>query len=242
MAIFGTLFNLQMVNKISSYNDPFAAQLRGFGIVGIIAILLILFTGNVFIGNMIVLPVGAMLVLVWRWKSCTPWHEIGYAKPKSWARTLAIGVLLGIIFKLVMKALVMPLFGAAPVNQAYHFLAGNTAMLPAAIWAMVIAGFAEETVFRGFLFERLKKIFGTGKNARIFIILLTSIIFGLGHYLNQGIPGVQQAIIVGIVYGTIFDLTGKIWVVMVAHSAFDLTALTMIYWDFESDVAHFIFK
>jgi hypothetical protein len=29
---------------------------------------------------------------------------------------------------------------------------------------------------------------------------------------------------------------------MVAHTAFDLTALAMIYWDFESDVAHLIFK
>jgi hypothetical protein len=29
---------------------------------------------------------------------------------------------------------------------------------------------------------------------------------------------------------------------MVAHAAFDLTALAMIYWNFESDVAHFFFK
>jgi hypothetical protein len=29
---------------------------------------------------------------------------------------------------------------------------------------------------------------------------------------------------------------------MVAHAAFDLTALAIIYWDIESEVAHFIFK
>jgi hypothetical protein len=29
---------------------------------------------------------------------------------------------------------------------------------------------------------------------------------------------------------------------MVAHVAFDLTALALIYWDVETAVAHFIFK
>ena len=29
---------------------------------------------------------------------------------------------------------------------------------------------------------------------------------------------------------------------MVAHAAFDLTALTIIYWDLESAVAHLVFK
>jgi hypothetical protein len=29
---------------------------------------------------------------------------------------------------------------------------------------------------------------------------------------------------------------------MVAHAAFDLTALAMIYWDLESKVAHLIFR
>jgi len=29
---------------------------------------------------------------------------------------------------------------------------------------------------------------------------------------------------------------------MIAHAAFDLTALTLIYWNLESHVAHLIFK
>jgi hypothetical protein len=29
---------------------------------------------------------------------------------------------------------------------------------------------------------------------------------------------------------------------MVAHAAFDVTALALIYWNVESDVAHLIFK
>ena len=145
--------------------------------------------------------------------------------------------------KFLMKALVMPLLGAPAVNQAYHYLAGNRAALPAAIYSMVVvAGFGEETLFRGYLFERFGKLFGKAVWARTMIVLLTAASFGLAHYSLQGIPGVQQATIFGLVFGAIFAVTGRLFMLMIAHAAFDLTALAMIYWNFESKVAHFIFK
>lgn len=39
-----------------------------------------------------------------------------------------------------------------------------------------------------------------------------------------------------------FAVTGRIWMLMVAHAAFDLTALAVIYWNLESKVAHFRFR
>jgi membrane protease YdiL (CAAX protease family) len=73
-------------------------------------------------------------------------------------------------------------------------------------------------------------------------VLITSIWFALAHYAFQGLPGVEQALIVGLVFGSIFALTGRIFMLMIAHATFDLTALAMIFWDFEASVAHFIFK
>jgi len=217
--------------------DPVAAQLRGFGPLGIVAILIILS------GNLVVAPLSAILVLVWvRW-SRTPWCDIGYARPKSWTLSIAAGIAFGIGFKLLMKAIVMPLLGADPINQAYHFLVGNRAALPAAFYAMIVgAGFGEETIFRGYLFERLGKLFGRSAWAKTSIVLLTSILFGLAHYSDQGLAGAEQATIVGLVYGTIFAITGRIWLLMIAHAAFDLTALAIIYWDLETKVAHWVFK
>src|SRR5258707_2143912 len=136
-------------------SDRFAAALRGFGPLGIVAILSILLTGNVTVGEMIILPVGAALVLVWARLSRTPWREIGYVRPSSWILTVAGGIAFGVAFKFLMKAIVMPLFGAPPINRAYHFLAGNSGMLPAAVWGVLVAGFGEETIFRGYFFERL---------------------------------------------------------------------------------------
>jgi membrane protease YdiL (CAAX protease family) len=219
------------------FNNDVATGLRRFGPMGILAILVIL------AGNFLFMPLSGFLVLVWvRW-SRTPWHEIGYVRPRSWTLTLAVGIVFGVAFKFLMKAIVMPLLGADPINQAFHYLAGNTAALPGAIYMMiVVAGFGEETLFRGYLFERLGKLFGSGVWAGILIVLLTSMLFGLAHYPVQGLAGMEQATIVGLVYGTIFAVTGHIFGLMVAHAAFDLTALAMIYWNLESRVAHLVFK
>ncbi|HEV2842918.1 MAG TPA: CPBP family intramembrane glutamic endopeptidase [Chthoniobacterales bacterium] len=142
-----------------------------------------------------------------------------------------------------MKAIVMPLLGAPPINQAFHYLVGNTGALPAILYAVTIgAGFGEETVFRGWLFERFGKFLGSGTRARASIVVITSVLFGLDHYALQGVAGVQQATIVGLVFGTIFAITGRIWLMIIAHAAFDLMAVAIIYWDLESAVAHFFFK
>ena len=218
-------------------DDLIAERLRGFGPLGILAILVIL------AGNGLFAPLSAILVLVWvRW-SRTPWREIGYVRPRSWIGSLAVGILFGSAFKFLMKMIVMPLLGAPPINLAFHYLAGNTAALPVAIYAMiVVAGFGEETVFRGYLFERFGKLFGRGAWASILIVLITAVWFGLAHYPVQGLAGVEQAMITGLVFGTIFAVTGRIWLLMFAHAAFDLTALAIIYWNLESTVARFVFK
>jgi membrane protease YdiL (CAAX protease family) len=223
-------------------DDDVAAALRGFGPLGVLAIAAILLTGNVFVGNMLVLPVGATLVLLWAWRSRTPWHEIGYARPRRWALTIVGGIVFGVALKFAMKAIVMPLLGADPVNQAFRFLTGNTAMLPTAIWAMFVAGFGEETVFRGFVFERFGKLLGTGPAAKALAVLITSAWFGIGHYGFQGVPGVQQATIVGLLFGGVFAMTGRLWMLMIAHTAFDLTALVMIYLNLETAVARSVFE
>jgi membrane protease YdiL (CAAX protease family) len=204
-------------------DDPFAASLRGFGPLGLLAILLIVLTS-------VFKPLSAILVLVWAWLSHTPWREIGYGRPKSWLGTLAAGIVFGCALKLLMKVIVMPLFGAPAINPAYHYLTGNPAALPGIVFTMIVgAGFAEETLFRGYLFERLGKLFGTGSGAKVSIVLLTSVLFALGHYSNMGLPGVEQALITGLVFGTIFAITGRIWMIMCAHAAFDLAAGAIIY-------------
>jgi membrane protease YdiL (CAAX protease family) len=224
-------------NITETPDDPVAASLRGFGPLGILAMLVIL------AGNALFQPLSALLVLLWARLSNTPWRAIGYVRPRSWTASIVIGMTFGVAFKFLMKAIVMPLLGADPINHAYHYLANNPAALPGAVYTMiVIAGFGEETLYRGYMFERLGKLFGSGVWAKTFTVLLTSAVFGLAHYSVQGLAGTEQAMITGLVFGTIRAVTGRIFMLMVAHAAFDLTAVAIIFWNLESKVAHLVFK
>lgn len=153
------------------------------------------------------------------------------------------GVALGVVYKIAMKTFVMPLLGAPAINQAYHYLAANKeAMLGMLFTLTISAGFGEETVFRGFLFERLRNLLGHGRGATIGIVAITTTTFALAHYIDQGWPGVEQAFFTGPLFAILFISGRNLWLPIITHAAFDLTALAMIYWELESRIAHLIFK
>ncbi len=150
-------------------DDALAVSLRGFGPVGLLAFLVIL------AGNLLVVPLTALLVLAWAWRSRTPWRDLGFVAPRGWRWSVPLATLAGAALKLVMKAIVMPLLGADPVNHAYHFVVGNPAALPGMLVAVIVgAGFGEETFFRGYLFERLGRLLGPRRWAKPAIVALTS--------------------------------------------------------------------
>lgn len=215
--------------------DTWATRLGGFGPAGILAMVVIPFAGPAFIG--------ALLVLLWTRLTRTPLRDIGYVAPRNWTRTIAVGIAFGVAFKLAMKAVVMPLLGADPLNQTYHYLVGNApATAYMAVFVTLSGGFGEETVYRGFLFERFSKLFRSRAAAKPLALILTSVWFAALHYPDQGIAGVEQAIVTGLVFGTILVMTGILFMPMVAHAAFDLAAIAIIYWDLEARVAHLVFR
>ena len=217
--------------------DRLAEQLRGFGPLGILSFFLIA------LGNFVFLPLSAIFVLMWAKRSRTPWRDIGYVRPRNWVTTAVAATALGVALKLALKILVMPLLGADPVNHAYHYLARNPAAIPATLYLLVVgAGFGEETVYRGYLFERFGRLLGEGAIAKAATVILTTLLFGAAHYREQGLAGAQQAVITGLVFGSIFASTGRIAFVMIAHAAFDLTAYWIIYHDLEAHLAHLVIR
>ena len=71
-------------------------------------------------------------------------------------------------------------------------------------------------------------------------IALTTTLFALAHFPDQGLPGVQQAMVTGGVFGTVFAARRQLWLVMIAHAAFDVTAVVLIYTGWEERVAHWL--
>ncbi len=217
--------------------DRVAANLRGFGPLGVAVALIVIALGP------LIEPFNALAVPLWVWLSGTPWRDLGCAKPRSWAATVGGGVAFGVTFKLAMKAIVMPLLGAPAVNPALHHLVGHTLALPGTTLALIVgAGWGEESVFRGFLFERLRKLLGSGTSALATMVLVSGALFGALHYPVQGLAGAEQATIFGLVFGTVFAITDGLWFLVAAHAAFDLTAMLIIYANAEASVAHLFFR
>jgi membrane protease YdiL (CAAX protease family) len=222
--------------------DGFAATLRGVGPAGLAVALLIVLPGAVTLPGFWTIPISALLVLGWAAASRTPLSALGLAWNRRAPALIVVGLALGVALKLAMKALVMPLMGADPVNHAYHALAHNTAALPGAIFSMIVAaGFGEELIFRGFAFERLGRLIGTRSWGKAAAVALTTVGFAAAHYAGQGLAGVQQAAVTGLVFGSLYALTGRLWLTAAMHAAFDLTALALIYFDLERAVAQSLF-
>ena len=211
------------------------SRLREVGPLGIAAAILIV------AANLTIAPLGAIIVLAWRWIVGVSWRDLGFRAPRSWILTLIIGFAGGILFKLLMKALVIPLLGGPDINVAYHFVEGNRPALIQMILTSVIAGgFGEEILYRGFLFERLERALGKSAAAKIAIVLLTTALFASIHIPEQGPYGAVQAAFTGLTFATVYAVTRSLWLPIILHAAFDVTAVVMIYLGMESAVAHSI--
>lgn len=217
--------------------EGFAARLRGYGPAGTVTTLVVLVVSAV-LG-----PLKAVPVLLWAKFTHTPWRELGIIRPRRVWRSVLFATVGGVLFKLVMKSLVMPLLGAPAINPAFRSLTGNPGALALILFEVIVgAAFGEEVLFRGFLFERLRRLFGWGTAARVAIVLLTSALFAAAHWSLQGLAGVEQAFITGAVIGTLYAATGSLLEPMIVHAAFDLTAVVLIYFGLESGVAHWFFR
>jgi Type II CAAX prenyl endopeptidase Rce1-like len=190
----------------------------------------------------VVVPLSAILV-VWARLSRTPWREIGHVRPKSWIRTLAVGIAFGVAFKFFNEGDRDAAARRRPDQSGVPFSVRKPRRAPwNAVRHRCRGRLRRRSHVRGWMFERFGKLFGPGVWAKTPIVLLTAGLFGVVHYLVQGLAGAEQATIFGLVFGMIFAVTGRIFILMVAHAAFDLTALTIIYWNLESAVPHLIFK
>jgi membrane protease YdiL (CAAX protease family) len=215
----------------------FAARLRGLGPLSWLSFLVIL------AGTALSPGVGALLVLGWAALSGTPWRDLGFVRPRNVWLTVLGGIAVGIAFKLAMKSIVMPLLGAPPMNQAYQHLAGDRAAFHGLVFPILFgAAFGEEVLFRGYLFERLGRLMGTSTAGAIATVVLSSALFAAAHFGGQGVPGVQQALVTGLVFGTVFARTRSLAFLMVVHAAFDLTAAWLIFHRLETTVAHWFLR
>src|SRR5262249_268914 len=127
-------------------------------------------------------------------------------------------------------------------GSAYGYLYRNTAALPGMLFVVLVgAGFGEELVWRGFLFERLHRWLGPGAPARVFTVVATSVLFGLAHLHDQGCRGLEHSTLTGLSIAAASLRPGSLALPMVLHATFDVAAVAMIYVGVDGTVSRWFF-
>ena len=96
--------------------------------------------------------------------------------------------------------------------------------------------FIEELYIRGLLQNIIEKLFHKKENAAFYAIILSSLIFGIGHIFGTLgssvftiICKVIWTIALGLYLGVIYKKTGNLWVPVILHTVIDFCAWPFCY-------------
>jgi membrane protease YdiL (CAAX protease family) len=145
-------------------------------------------------------------------------------------RSIGIGLAAYVVFVILLGVLevlrssgveVAPTPAPAPTKIVI-----DTAMIMslAAYWFVLVvaAPIAEEMLFRGLLYRGLE-----AKVGAIATIMITSILFGMVHYLGFGWPRAVATGCLGLLFGVIRWRTGSTTAAMVTHATINFAAAMM---------------
>jgi membrane protease YdiL (CAAX protease family) len=169
----------------------------------------------------------AMITLLAIIRSGDPWSMFGICKPNAFdllggVVTMAIDNAIKYVGIYLLLGVLISLFGVHYV-QGMHGYSGFTFPIQdfpqfiALVALMVLVGFSEELLGRGYLIPRLEQLLHSTSSS----VVVSAVIFAIFH-VSAGVFSVWGAFLTGIVYGSVFAITRRLWPVAIAHSLVDL--------------------
>ncbi|MHB8283664.1 MAG: CPBP family intramembrane glutamic endopeptidase [Caulobacteraceae bacterium] len=145
------------------------------------------------------------------------------AGEKRWASELSLQRASGeLLAGLAAGACLMGLvYGALVLSGLYHFQAGSGLNWPIQIFHNLATALVEELVFRAIIFRLLDRAFGVK-----LALILSALLFGGMHLLNPNAsPEAALAIAIeaGLMLAAFLLLTGRIWLPVGVHAAWNFT-------------------
>jgi membrane protease YdiL (CAAX protease family) len=165
-----------------------------------------------------------------------PLADYGLFEPASWPRAVGVAIAMLVAMYVYMNlinphvlAALKPWIGSGVNLTRFDGLKGNVwlylEILPM-VW--LSAGFTEEFLFRGFLFNRLLMIFGRGPTPFVGAAIIQAVLFSLGH-IYQGWPGViSVAAISFFLLAASRVLKGNLWPAVIMHGLVDSISLAIL--------------
>lgn len=163
---------------------------------------------------------------------------MGFRRPTSWKRTLAIA-LAAAALRIVLGAVVVdPLtshfWPPAAAPEGSGDISGNP--VEALKWLLLVwtfAAFGEEVSYRGYLMTRAADLGRQSTSAWLAALVVSAVLFGYGHYY-KGPSGILDSGVAGLILGGAYLLSGRVlWTSILAHGFIDTFGVTALYlrWD-----------
>lgn len=174
----------------------------------------------------VVILAGLRVLLAWRGQR---WRHLGLLPFRGKDIVLALWALLAVFAVNLVLNTAAGLFWPDVLARHQQQLSGVASVLAGTLplvavgGAMAFVGFYEEVLARGFLLTRSRTLMGGIWGP----VLLSSLLFGVGH-LYQGSLGVVQTALVGVVFARLALHWGTLWPVILAHAALNTLSLAVL--------------
>jgi uncharacterized protein len=162
------------------------------------------------------------------------WSSLGFKRPASWVRIVQLALAAAALRIVLGHYLIDPVtehfWPPAEAPAEVEELTGNLGMtllyLPL-IWGF--AAFGEEIAYRGYLLDRAADAAGRSMLAFWIAAVITSVLFGYGHYY-KGPAGIVDSAIAGLILASAYLWSGRnLWTSILAHGFIDTFALFLVY-------------
>lgn len=170
------------------------------------------------------------------------WRVLGLGRPRPlwhaplWA--LLVMVLLVAVQNTVVPLLARRLGTGGMDLTRYDVLYGNlplALMSLASVW--ITAALFEEMIYRGFVVDRLHRLFGGGRRALLWAAALSGVPFGLIHF-QWGLAGMIFTSLMGALLGGVYLLARRnLWPLILAHGILNSASVVQFYFVRASEVA-----
>lgn len=185
------------------------------------------------------LPRSVIPLFVFGWVSLRlrglGWTAVGLRPPARWPHAIALGIGLGSLIQVLGRAVVFRLLtrhlGTPPLDP--RDLSLPTDSLPLFLGFLVgqwvLASLGEEAVYRGYLLNRFNDLLGRGPCSTGVSVLLSSILFSVGHGLF-GLPFLALNLTMGCVYAALYLASGRnLWLPIIAHATANTIGFTLAF-------------
>ena len=153
---------------------------------------------------------------------------IGLKNPRNWLRSILVGVTVSAM--VFMAVYLLERGGFRRDLSAFAPFKGNLELTLYQLGGVIIgAGFGEEYLFRGFLFQRLAMLLGGSKLGWGIACVIQAALFGLAHAYQNPL-GMLLTGSIGLTMGLVFLATGRnLWVPIIAHTLYDTARIVAFY-------------